>query len=122
MFDVCFFGRKDMSVESLKVSIKIAACICGKDGIISQIEEQKMFQMLTEKFPEFNKDIFETALTEFFDSKDQIEDYLTLLDDEDTRQFTLKLGEVSAAADSLVTAENIALEKAYLFWGIKRNA
>jgi hypothetical protein len=111
-----------MSIECLKTCVKVAACICGKDGIISEMEEQTMFQMLDEKFPEFDKEIFEAALTEFFDSDNQIEDYLALLDDEDTRLFTLKLAEVSAAADSLVATENIALEKSYLIWGIKRDA
>ena len=111
-----------MSIERLKTSVKVAACICGKDGVISTLEEQKMFQMLTEKFPEFDMEIFEATVKEFFVSDDQIEDYMALLDDEDTRLFTLQLAEVSAAADGLVTTENIALEKAYLIWGIKRDA
>jgi len=110
-----------MSIESLKVCVKVAACICGKDGIISEVEERKMFQMLTEKFPSFDMELFESTLTEFFDSDDQIEDYLKLLDDEDLRLFTLELAEISASADQLKAKENIALEKAYLIWGVKRN-
>jgi hypothetical protein len=110
-----------MSIESLKVCVKVAACICGKDGIISEVEERKMFQMLTEKFPSFDMELFESTLTEFFDSDDQIEDYLKLLDDEDLRLFTLELAEISASADQLKAKENIALEKAYLIWGVNRD-
>jgi len=110
-----------MSIESLKVCVKVAACICGKDGIISEVEERKMFQMLTEKFPSFDMELFESTLTEFFDSDDQIEDYLKLLDDEDLRLFTLELAEISASADQLKAKENIALEKAYLIWEVNRD-
>ena len=80
-----------------------------------------MFQMLTEKFPSFDMELFESTLTEFFDSDDQIEDYLKLLDDEDLRLFTLELAEISASADQLKAKENIALEKAYLIWEVNRD-
>ena len=77
-----------------------------------------MFKLLMKQFPQCNQSMFEVALTEFFDSNDQIEDYLALIEDEAIRQFTLALSESSASADGLETRENIALEKAYLFWGI----
>lgn len=111
-----------MTSESIKTCIKIAACVCGKDGIISAAEEREMFRLLVERFPECDQNLFESALTEFFDSNDQIEDYLALVDGEALRKFTLKLAEVSASADGLETRENIALAKAYLVWGVDRNA
>ena len=111
-----------MTSENLKACIKVAACVCGKDGIISAAEEREMFRLLVESFPECDQNMFESALTEFFDSNDQIEDYLALVVSEALRRFTLKLAEVSASADGLETRENIALAKAYLVWGVDRNA
>ena len=102
--------------------VKVAACICGEDGVISEAELQKMFEILTEKFPEFGAEVFEEALDEFFNSDDQIEDFLSLIDDENLRLFTLQLSELSAAADGLDARENIALEKAYVIWGVSRHA
>lgn len=102
--------------------VKVAACICGKDGVISEAELQKMFELLTERFPEFSIASFERALDEFFDSKDQIEDFLSLIDDADLRLFTIRLSELSSAADGLATTENIALEKACVIWGVNRHA
>ena len=58
----------------------------------------------------------------FFDSSDEIQDYLALIDDVALRQFTLVLAEASASADGLATKENIALEKACVIWGVDRNA
>ena len=111
-----------MSGEIYKACIKVAACICAKDGIISDSEEQAMLRLLLERFPEMDEAIFDDALNEFFDSKDQIEDYLGRVEDEELKSFTLKLAEVSAGADGLDIKENIALEKAFLIWGIDRHA
>jgi hypothetical protein len=111
-----------MTLNTVGACIKIAACICGKDGVISEAEELKMLQILEVSFPEFDSDSFETTLTEFFSSDSQIEEYLSQVDDEDLRQFTLKLAEESASADGLDTRENIALQKAYLIWGVSHHA
>ena len=111
-----------MHTKKLDACIKIAACICGKDGIISQLEEQAIFKIVIEQFPDFGKDNIELALSEFFDSNQQIEDYLALIDDEVLQKFTLGLAEASASADGMALVENIALQKAYLIWGIKNHA
>jgi len=108
--------------ENIKLCIKVAACVCGKDGIISAAEEGEMFRLLMERFPDCDQNMFETALAEFFDSNDQIEDYLALIDDVALRQFTLELAEISASADGLEIRENIALKKLYVVWGYDRNA
>ena len=111
-----------MPLNNLGSCVKVAACICGKDGIITEVEEQKMLQILEAQFPEFSYELFEQAIAEFFDSDDQIEDYLSQIDDEELRHFTLQLSEDSARADGLDIRENIALQKAYMVWGINRNA
>lgn len=110
-----------MSIQNLKACIKVAACICAKDGVISEAEETKLFQILNAEFPDFNVELFENTLTDFFNSDDQIEDYLGLMDDKSLRLFTLKLAEISAGADGLDTRENIALQKAYIIWEVTRN-
>lgn len=111
-----------MSSEFYKAMINVAACICGKDGIISEAEERAMFDTLGEKFPDISDAFFEQALTDYFDSDDQIEDYLERIEGDDLRRFALHLAEISAGADGLETRENIALEKAYSIWGIDRHA
>jgi hypothetical protein len=108
--------------ERIEISIKVAACVCGKDGVISQTEEQAIFKFISDRFPECDLEMFENALTEFFDSNYQIEEYLMLIDNRDQRLFTLNLAEYSASADGLDVRENIALEKAYIYWEIERNA
>ena len=105
-----------MSSEIYKDCIKVAACICAKDWIISEAEERTMFELLVERFPGVDKTLFDLALNEFFDSEDQIEDYLGLIDDEEVREFTLRLAKISAGADGLDIRENIALKKAFLIW------
>jgi hypothetical protein len=103
-------------MNELSTCIKVAACICAKDGVISELEEQAIFRIVSERFPDLTNDNIEMSL---IDSNHQIEDYLALIDDNDLRKFTLNLAEVSASADGLNLKENIALEKAYLVWGIK---
>ena len=111
-----------MAENRLSACVKVAACVCAKDGVISEIEEKTIFRVLTDRYPEFGSDYFELALNAFFSSDEQIEDYLALIDDIDLRQFTLELSEKSASADGLDLRENIALEKAYVIWGLSRNA
>ena len=110
------------SNDSIKACIKVAACVCGKDGVISQAEEKAMFRLIVKRFPMCDRNMFENALTEFFDSNDQIEDYLELIDGDVLKKFTLELAEISASADGLEIRENIALEKMYVIWGCDRNA
>lgn len=105
--------------DEISKCLKIAACICGKDGIISQAELDMMFTLASKMYPDFNMDDFEEILDEFFDSDEQIEDFLDDIEDLELRKFTLNLSEVSASEDGLDIRENIALKKAYSIWGIK---
>ena len=111
-----------MSLEFYKACINVAACVCAKDGVISEAEEREMYKILKTEFPNSDEAAFDGALTEFFDSEEQIEAYLAQIEDEKQRVFTLALAEASAAADGLATRENIALERVYMTWGIARNA
>ena len=104
-------------MNEVKNILKISACICAKDGLISRAEEETMFKCITKRFPEFDFESFEKTLDEFFESEEQIEDYLDQIKDPELQKFTLGLSEVSASADGLDIRENIALKKAYLVWG-----
>lgn len=108
-----------VNIELYKSCIKVAACICAKDGVISELEESELYKCSMQEFPEIDKGIFESALDEFFEADDQIEKYLSLIDDENLRRITLTLSQKSASADGLDARENIALAKACLIWGIE---
>lgn len=111
-----------MDENSYRNYIKLAACICAQDGVISEVEERTMFRVVNEYFPEVDEKKFEDEIQEFFQSDSQIEDYLSLIEDEDARRFALKLSEISAGADGLDTRENIALKKARAIWGANTDA
>jgi len=110
-----------MSLKSITNSILVAACICGKDGVISQMEEEKMFQLAVEEFPGYQFEEFQAVIDEFFDSSKQIEEYLEAIRDPTSRKFTLELAKESASVDGLDARENIALQKAYLIWEVTPN-
>lgn len=98
--------------------IKVAACICGKDGIISSEEEAEMLCILTKSIPSFNEDDLNRSLDEFFESSNQMEDYLKEISDPALIKFTIHLARSSASSDGLDPMENIALQKAITFWGV----
>lgn len=100
----------------------MAACICAKDGIISEAEEREMFGILSERFPDIDEEFFEQALSDYFDSDGQIEEFLSQIEGDELRRFTLYLAETSAGADGLDIRENIALKKAYVIWGVDHHA
>jgi hypothetical protein len=101
--------------------IKVAACVCGKDGIISSEEEAEMLKILSEFIPDFTEKDLDTTLNEFFDSEDQIEDYMSAIQGRDLIKFALYLAHKSASSDGLDPLENIALQKARSFWSIEEH-
>ena len=107
--------------KDMATGLKIAACVCGKDGIISQAEEEKMFQLVSNKYSEFSLSDFDLILDDFFNSDKQIEDYLLEIADSETRNFVFELSAASASADGLDIRENIALSKVAVLWGINPN-
>ena len=110
-----------MEITEAEACIKVALCICARDGIISLTEEEMIFKLVTEKWPTYQLVDFNQVIDEFFDSTDQIEDYISNLLNEESRKFSLHLSKVSASADGLEIRENIALEKAYILCGLSLN-
>jgi hypothetical protein len=105
-----------MDKTTAAICIKIAACVCGKDGLISQPEEKKIFELVMSKFPDTTRSDFDTYMDAFFESDKQIEDYIRQIDDSSLRDFVLFLAEESASADGLELRENIALQKIRSIW------
>lgn len=106
-----------MDLETLDACVKIAACICGKDGILAEAELDEMFTIIKSNNNEYERKAFEESIDAFFDSNKQIEDYLALVRDPADKKFILHVAEASASIDGLDPLENIALQKAMAFWG-----
>jgi len=110
------------STDEIKACVKVAACVCGEDGVISEVEELKLLELVGNRFPERDTKLFDQALEEYFESDRRIEDLFDTVTDPQLRRFILEIAEVSAAADGLDPRENIALNRFYDNWGISRDA
>lgn len=106
-----------MKIDILDVVVKVAACVCGKDGVISQTEEEAILANVISKYPHYSLNRFNQTLDEFFNETLQIEDYLDQIVEIDFKTFTINLCEFSASADGLDIMENIALHKVKLILG-----
>ncbi|TKF53088.1 hypothetical protein FCV63_18975 [Vibrio lentus] len=98
----------------LDIAAKVAACVCGRDGLISEAEEKKIYELIKERDKGYSIVRFNNILDEFFESSYQLENYLDQLSSCSDREFIIKLCEVSASADGLDIKENIALKKVKL--------
>ncbi len=109
-----------ISKDDIADILNIVLCISAKDGILSDSELEKS----REEFPNiFDKKITKKELNlivdDFFDSDDQIEEYLDRITDDDMRPPILLLSVISASADGLDIRENFALKKALAIWEIR---
>ena len=109
-----------ISKDDIADILNIVLCISAKDGILSDSELEKS----REEFPNFfDKKITKKELNlivdDFFDSDDQIEEYLDRITDDDMKHSILLLSLISASADGLDIRENIAFQKALAIWEIK---
>jgi hypothetical protein len=100
-----------MKLSEVDVIVKIAACVCGKDGIISQVEEKKMYEVVSAFIPDYSIQHFDKVLDSFFEENTQIEQYLEIIRESTQKIFCISLCEQSASADGLDIKENIALHK-----------
>lgn len=103
--------------DILDLVIKVVACVCGKDGLISQAEEEAIYNGIKQETSDYSFERFNEVLNKFFDESYQIEDYLVKITEPELREFTINLCELSASADGLDIKENIALNKAKLILG-----
>lgn len=108
-----------MKIEIIDLIIKVAACVCGKDGVISQAEEKSILDEILYKYPNYSTAQFNKVLDEFFNENYQLEDYLDQITDTKSKRFIIKLCEISASADGLNIKENIALNKVQIIFGMQ---
>jgi hypothetical protein len=106
-----------MDKKVLDLIVKIAACVCGKDGVISQIEEETILDIVLSEHPIYTLTNFNQALDSFFEETLQLEDYLSQICNLNLNEFIINLCEVSASADGLDIKENIALHKVKVILG-----
>ncbi len=106
-----------MNIDNLDIVVKVAACVCGKDGVISQAEEEAILANILLEYPSYSLIRFNQTLDDFFDDTLQLEDYLDQISDLTLKNFTINLCEFSASADGLDIKENIALHKVKLILG-----
>jgi len=100
-----------MDDDLIDYAVKIAACVCGKDGVISQTEEHAIYNYVSSNYVGYSIDRFNNTLDEFFDESHQIEIYLSKITNLNLKNFIIKLCEFSAGSDGLDIRENIALDK-----------
>lgn len=108
-----------MEDKTLDLIIKVAVCVCGKDGVISVAEEKAIFSIISSEYPHYSFQRFNQTVDDFFDDNLQLEDYLGLILDPSLNKFTVNLCESSASSDGLDIKENIALDKVKLILGEK---
>ena len=100
--------------------LNIVLCIAAKDGVLSDSELDKSL----EEFPHFfdkkiTKNELNLIVDNFFNSNDQIEEYLDRITDDDMKPPILQLAIISASADGLDIRENFAFQKALTIWEIE---
>ena len=92
--------------------IKLAACICSQDGIISSEEVEYMKKKINSFDSNFDVEKVDDLIEEFFNEAKDISDYCKLLSkDYDTKNI-LDFCFKSASADGLDPKENTAYLKA----------
>lgn len=89
--------------------VKMAACICAQDGIISQTELDYMYENLSRFDMSLKKDEFDRVIEDYFCEEKSIKEYCLQINDVD-RDILLKFCLDSASSDGLEPEEN----KAYL--------
>ena len=107
-----------MKEKYISEIVKVAICICAEDGIVSESEENLVYELVTKNFPEYSQKNFSDAVDDFFSSEMQLEDYLSAIKDPELQKLTLDISTQSAAIDGLDFRENIAIQKAMNFWKI----
>lgn len=96
--------------------IKLAACICSKDGIISGEEIECMKKEIKGFDPDFNTDNFEDIIVEFFSENKSVSEYCKNIQTGSNTNKILEFCHKSASIDGLDPRENDAYMKAKEFF------
>ena len=96
--------------------VKLVACVCAQDGIISKTELETAFKLINKQIGNLNQKLFDSLIVEFFEEDSTLEDYLLSISDEINQEVILEICSQSAKSDGLDIKENIAFNKACAFW------
>ena len=101
--------------------IKLSACISAQDGVISNRELDKCFELVSEHFQGVTQEIFDEAIDLFFDENLALEDYLENINLHNLDKYTvLKICYESAISDGFEIRENLAFVKSCDFLEISK--
>ena len=103
--------------EETEAAFNICACICGKDGVISGVEEEAITQKFKSSFNLNDEDI-NSLFDRFFESKMKVDQYCSVITDEELQRLVFDISEFSAGSDGMDVRENIALQRIKLTWGL----
>ena len=95
----------------IKSIISLATCVCAQDGVVSEIELDTIFHMISESNYKIEKSEFNLIIDQFFEEDKSLEFYFEGLERDDDYDFIVKLCHESAASDGLEARENMALIK-----------
>ena len=104
----------DKQEEIAKV-LNLSICISAQDGILSKIEEDKVFDLINQKIKKVSKSKFSNLVDAFFESDDTLEYYLESFEDPKMLKLALDIAKEAASADGLDIKENIAYQKRRYF-------
>jgi len=101
--------NKNKKVENV---VFFALCISAQDGILSNKEEEKIYELVNKKISKIKKIDFSKLVDIFFNSENNLEEYLQNVIDDGETELALDIARESASADGLEIRENIAFLKA----------
>ncbi len=102
-------------------TIKLSACISAQDGVISNRELDKCFELASAHFVGLTQEIYDETIDIFFEEDLALEEYLANIILYDIDKYTvLKICYESAISDGFEIRENLAFMKACDFLGISK--
>jgi|TARA_B110000879_G_scaffold73349_1_gene102463 hypothetical protein len=101
---------------STKKIIKLVACICAQDGIVSEIELETTLKLVNKKIEKIDKKTFYSYIEKFFEEDLSLEEYLLAIPKKHNPDIILEICAKAATSDGLEIRENFAFDKACKFW------
>ena len=92
--------------------IFLSLCICIQDGILSNEEEEKIYELVNKRITKIKKSDFLSKVDLFFNSEIQLEECLQNVMQDGEVELALEIAKEAASADGLDIRENIAFLKA----------
>ena len=104
-----------MTMNKVDNIVKLAACICEQDGIISQTELDFMQENIGMFDAEVNEKDFNTLIDAYFQEEKTVLDYCNKINTSSDVDRILQFCLESASSDELDPEENKAYQQAYSY-------